>query len=143
MADRDPLSYFAGYGSSGSESESEPEPGPTAVGVRAGGAPAPAPAQAQAQAPASQAALPRPDELFSSVSRPSFLGRPRSGLINWDQRVVRAPEEMKMMGMTCLQRNARLKHFSRRRNVSEIKDKPTGRKVLLKRKSAFSGRSFP
>ncbi|XP_072430950.1 UPF0690 protein C1orf52 homolog [Chiloscyllium punctatum] len=95
MADRDPLSYFAGYGSSGSESESEPEPGPTAVGVRAGGAPAPAPAQAQAQAqaPASQAALPRPDELFSSVSRPSFLGRPRSGLINWDQRVVRAPEE--------------------------------------------------
>ncbi|XP_060685608.1 UPF0690 protein C1orf52 homolog [Hemiscyllium ocellatum] len=91
MADRDPLSYFAGYGSSGSESESEPEPGPgpgpAAVGDGAGGA------QAQAQASASPAALPRPDELFSSVSRPSFLGRPGSGLINWEQRVVRAPEE--------------------------------------------------
>eukprot|EP00061_Rhincodon_typus_P001986 g16319.t1 len=102
MADRDPLSYFAAYGSSGSESESEPElesgprtgAGPAGVGVpEPGGGGDCDRAQARAQAPGSQAALPRPDELFSSVSRPSFLGRPTSGLINWEKRVVRAPEE--------------------------------------------------
>ncbi|XP_048394570.1 UPF0690 protein C1orf52 homolog [Stegostoma tigrinum] len=85
MADRDPLSYFAAYGSSGSDSEPEPDVGVPEPG---GGGD-----QARAQVPGSQAALPRPDELFSSVSRPSFLGRPGSGLINWEKRVVRAPEE--------------------------------------------------
>ncbi|XP_078416792.1 UPF0690 protein C1orf52 homolog [Cetorhinus maximus] len=90
MADgpSDPLSYFAAYGSSGSDSDSEADSGAVAPlsadrGSGAGGGPVPGP----------RAALPRPDELFSSVSRPSFLGSPRSRLIDWEQRLVRAPEE--------------------------------------------------
>ncbi|XP_078075138.1 UPF0690 protein C1orf52 homolog [Mustelus asterias] len=90
----DPLSYFAAYGSSGSESDSdsESESGPEAAASRSPGRESRAGA-GPAPAPASRAALPRPDELFGSVSRPSFLGSPRSGLIDWERRLVRAPEE--------------------------------------------------
>nr|XP_020458371.1 UPF0690 protein C1orf52 homolog [Monopterus albus] len=39
------------------------------------------------------AALPRPDELFSSVSKPAFLYNPLNKQIDWDSLTVKAPEE--------------------------------------------------
>ncbi|XP_034035406.1 UPF0690 protein C1orf52 homolog [Thalassophryne amazonica] len=39
------------------------------------------------------APLPRPDELFSSVSRPAFLYNPLNKQIDWDSLTVKAPEE--------------------------------------------------
>ncbi|KAF5901432.1 UPF0690 protein C1orf52, partial [Clarias magur] len=39
------------------------------------------------------APLPRPDELFRSVSRPAFLYNPLNKQIDWESRIVKAPEE--------------------------------------------------
>lgn len=41
------------------------------------------------------APLPRPDELFGSVSRPAFLYNPLNKQIDWDSLAVKAPEEVK------------------------------------------------
>lgn len=38
-------------------------------------------------------ALPKPDELFRSVSKPAFLYNPLNKVIDWDRRTVKAPEE--------------------------------------------------
>uniref|UniRef100_A0A8C5TVJ6 Chromosome 1 open reading frame 52 n=1 Tax=Malurus cyaneus samueli TaxID=2593467 RepID=A0A8C5TVJ6_9PASS len=63
----DPLGYFAAYGSSSSDSG--------ARGARA-------------------ARLPPPDELFRRVSQPpAFLYNPLNKEIDWESRVLRAPEE--------------------------------------------------
>lgn len=40
------------------------------------------------------APLPRPDELFSSVSKPAFLYNPLNKQIDWDSLAVKAPEEV-------------------------------------------------
>ncbi|XP_078264247.1 UPF0690 protein C1orf52 homolog [Rhinoraja longicauda] len=85
-APSDPLSYFAAYGSSSSESESEPEPegeAAAAAGPEAG----------ERERGGGGAALPAPHELFSSVSRPSFLRDPRGGPIDWERRRLRPPNE--------------------------------------------------
>ncbi|KAM3914196.1 UPF0690 protein C1orf52 homolog [Leptodactylus fuscus] len=77
--DKDPLSYFAAYGSSSSDSsdeEAEEKKVKTAV-----------------KRPLSAQKLPGPDELFQTVSRPSFLSAPTTNVIDWEKRVVRAPEE--------------------------------------------------
>ncbi|XP_069835570.1 UPF0690 protein C1orf52 homolog [Dendropsophus ebraccatus] len=77
--DRDPLSYFAAYGSSSSDSsEEEAEEEKVRAAVKR-----PLPSQK----------LPGPDELFQTVSRPSFLSAPSNSTINWEKRLVRAPEE--------------------------------------------------
>ncbi|KAM4549380.1 UPF0690 protein C1orf52 homolog [Odontesthes bonariensis] len=39
------------------------------------------------------APLPRPDEVFSSVSKPTFLYNPLNKQIDWDSLTVKAPEE--------------------------------------------------
>lgn len=39
------------------------------------------------------APLPRPDELFNSVSKPAFLYNPLNKQIDWDSLAVKAPEE--------------------------------------------------
>lgn len=39
--------------------------------------------------------LPRPDDLFSSVSKPAFLYNPLNKQIDWDSLAVKAPEEVK------------------------------------------------
>lgn len=41
------------------------------------------------------APLPRPDELFGSVSRPAFLYNPLNKQIDWDSLAVKAPEEVR------------------------------------------------
>ncbi|CAL1592710.1 unnamed protein product [Knipowitschia caucasica] len=42
---------------------------------------------------ASGVPLPKPDELFGTVSRPAFLYNPLNKEIDWDNLVVKAPEE--------------------------------------------------
>ncbi|KAF7696327.1 UPF0690 protein C1orf52 homolog [Silurus meridionalis] len=37
--------------------------------------------------------LPKPDELFRSVSKPAFLYNPLNKEIDWESRIVKAPEE--------------------------------------------------
>lgn len=43
---------------------------------------------------ASGAALPKPDELFRSVSKPAFLYNPLNKEIDWDNLAVKPPEEV-------------------------------------------------
>uniref|UniRef100_UPI00398EAF26 UPF0690 protein C1orf52 homolog n=1 Tax=Pristiophorus japonicus TaxID=55135 RepID=UPI00398EAF26 len=86
MADgpNDPLAYFAAYGSSDSDSDSAPEPPPAEAAL---------PPDTGRGAAGPRAALPRPDELFGSVAKPSFLADPRRGRIDWERRLVRAPAQ--------------------------------------------------
>jgi len=37
--------------------------------------------------------LPKPDDLFKSVSKPAFLYNPLNKQIDWESRIVKAPEE--------------------------------------------------
>ncbi|XP_027550064.1 UPF0690 protein C1orf52 homolog [Neopelma chrysocephalum] len=80
----DPLGYFAAYGSSSSDSEpDEPQPDerPAGAGASAEGSPG-------------RPRLPPPDELFRRVSQPpAFLYNPLNKEIDWESRVLRAPEE--------------------------------------------------
>ncbi|XP_036206272.1 UPF0690 protein C1orf52 homolog [Myotis myotis] len=85
--EKDPLSYFAAYGSSSSgssdeEDSSEPEE------TRRG-----APDPAQSAGGRGNKKLPGPDELFRSVTRPAFLYNPLNKQIDWERHVVKAPEE--------------------------------------------------
>ncbi|KAM4738650.1 UPF0690 protein C1orf52 homolog [Anableps anableps] len=50
-------------------------------------------AQSSTKRTAGGAALPRPDELFSSVSKPTFLYNPLNKEIDWDSLTVKPPEE--------------------------------------------------
>uniref|UniRef100_A0A671S3R5 UPF0690 protein C1orf52 homolog n=1 Tax=Sinocyclocheilus anshuiensis TaxID=1608454 RepID=A0A671S3R5_9TELE len=61
---------------SGVKNRSEPEPS------------GPSEAQSRKRAP-----LPKPDDLFRSVSKPAFLYNPLNKVIDWDRRAVKAPEE--------------------------------------------------
>lgn len=40
--------------------------------------------------------LPKPDDLFRSVSKPAFLYNPLNKVIDWDRRTVKAPEEVSL-----------------------------------------------
>lgn len=87
--EKDPLSYFAAYGSSSSgssdeEDSSEPEE------TRRG-----APDPAQSAGGGGNKKLPGPDELFRSVTRPAFLYNPLNKQIDWERHVVKAPEEVR------------------------------------------------
>lgn len=88
--EKDPLSYFAAYGSSSSDSSdenSEPEDA-----GRKEAAPAPTTGGRGKQA---EKRLPGPDELFRSVTRPAFLYNPLNKQIDWERHVVKAPEEVR------------------------------------------------
>lgn len=55
-------------------------------------------AQPSQQAPKRAAGggpLPKPDELFRSVSKPAFLYNPLNKQIDWDNLTVKPPEEVK------------------------------------------------
>ncbi|XP_075038118.1 UPF0690 protein C1orf52 homolog [Mixophyes fleayi] len=81
--EKDPLSYFAAYGSSSSDSSSD----------EAGEEEDVEPVKPAMKRPLSSQRLPRPDELFQTVTRPSFLSAPTTTAINWDKRLLRPPEE--------------------------------------------------
>lgn len=65
----------AGAGAEGSEAQSSQQ----GTKLGAGGAP-----------------LPKPDDLFRSVSKPAFLYNPLNKQIDWDSLTVRAPEEVQI-----------------------------------------------
>ncbi|XP_036448311.1 UPF0690 protein C1orf52 homolog [Colossoma macropomum] len=89
----EPLNFFLGCAddlSSSSEEEEEPAvkrqkqqraSGSAASSASAGGQSAPG------------APLPRPDELFRTISKPAFLYNPLNKHIDWESRIVKAPEE--------------------------------------------------
>ncbi|KAF7243452.1 hypothetical protein EYD10_10181 [Varanus komodoensis] len=88
---KDPLGFFAAYGSdssssAGSDSEGEESCGPD----REGHSSKPPP---QSGVSEGKPRLPGPDELFRSVNRPAFLYNPLHKEIDWESRVLRAPEE--------------------------------------------------
>lgn len=82
----DPLGYFAAYASSSSDSEPEepqPDERPAGAAAASGGTPG-------------RPRLPPPDELFRRVSQPpAFLYNPLNKEIDWESRVLRAPEEVR------------------------------------------------
>ncbi|KAM7161940.1 UPF0690 protein C1orf52 homolog isoform 1-T1 [Macrochelys suwanniensis] len=88
---KDPLGYFAAYGSDSSSSSSDSESDePRAAGGEAAGVAG----EAAGGSPGRKPRLPGPDELFRNVSRPpSFLYNPLNKQIDWERRVLRAPEE--------------------------------------------------
>lgn len=87
---KDPLGFFAAYGSDNSSSagsDAEDEEG-SGRGAKASSK------QPQNGIPERKSRLPGPDELFRSVNRPAFLYNPLHKEIDWESRVVRAPEEV-------------------------------------------------
>lgn len=52
--------------------------------------------------------LPKPDDLFRSVSKPAFLYNPLNKQIDWESRIVKAPEEVRVRP-GCRNRNT-MKH---------------------------------
>uniref|UniRef100_A0A8C2QIQ8 RIKEN cDNA 2410004B18 gene n=1 Tax=Cricetulus griseus TaxID=10029 RepID=A0A8C2QIQ8_CRIGR len=88
--EKDPLSYFAAYGSSSSDSSGEESSEPEDGGRGEAAAAAAAPTTGRKQV---EKRLPGPDELFRSVSRPAFLYNPLNKQIDWERHVVKAPEE--------------------------------------------------
>uniref|UniRef100_A0A3B1KAE9 Chromosome 1 open reading frame 52 n=1 Tax=Astyanax mexicanus TaxID=7994 RepID=A0A3B1KAE9_ASTMX len=89
------LPNFFGLGcddvSSSSDSEEE-EAGEKQRRRRGDPAPA-APAAPSGGHKAAAAPLPGPDELFRTVSKPAFLYNPLNKHIDWESRIVKAPEE--------------------------------------------------
>ncbi|ETE66517.1 hypothetical protein L345_07701, partial [Ophiophagus hannah] len=86
---KDPLSFFAAYGSDNSSSGGSDAEGEEGSGRGTKGSSQ----QSQNGTPEGKSRLPGPDELFRSVNRPAFLYNPLHKEIDWESRVVRAPEE--------------------------------------------------
>lgn len=90
--EKDPLSYFAAYGSSSSgSSEEEDNSEPEDMSRRA----LDAGKSASGCGNKMEKRLPGPDELFRSVTRPAFLYNPLNKQIDWERHVVKAPEEVR------------------------------------------------
>ncbi|XP_035377106.1 UPF0690 protein C1orf52 homolog [Electrophorus electricus] len=83
---REPRNFFMGYDDL-SDSDGDPDDGEPTVEARRGGG-GPGTTRAAGGAP-----LPGPDELFRSVARPAFLYNPLNKRIDWESRVVKAPEQ--------------------------------------------------
>lgn len=87
--EKDPLSYFAAYGSSSSGSSDEEDSSEPEETRRR------APDPAKSAGGCGHKKLPGPDELFRSVTRPAFLYNPLNKQIDWERHVVKAPEEVR------------------------------------------------
>ncbi|MEQ2261659.1 hypothetical protein XENORESO_013655 [Xenotaenia resolanae] len=89
------LGFFSSYddlSDSSSDSDEEGDTRKKKAGTGAESSRAQSSEQA-AKRTAGGAALPRPDELFSSVSKPAFLYNPLNKEIDWDSLTVKPPEE--------------------------------------------------
>ncbi|KAM7409820.1 hypothetical protein PAMA_001359 [Pampus argenteus] len=89
------LGFFSSYDdlSDSSDSDEEAE-SRKKTNLKAGtGAPGSGAQTSQHGSKAGGAPLPKPDELFKSVSKPAFLYNPLNKQIDWDSLVVKAPEE--------------------------------------------------
>ncbi|XP_041647880.1 UPF0690 protein C1orf52 homolog [Cheilinus undulatus] len=90
------MGFFSSYddlsdSSDGSDSDEDGER-KKKPGTEAGGSGAQCSQQGTKRA-SGGAPLPKPDELFSSVSKPAFLYNPLNKEIDWDSLTVKAPEE--------------------------------------------------
>lgn len=97
------LGFFSSYddlsdSSDGSDSDEEGESRKKRPGTDAPGSGAQSSQQGTKRA-AGGAPLPKPDELFSSVSKPAFLYNPLNKQIDWESLTVKAPEEVKIPGL--------------------------------------------
>lgn len=91
------LGFFSSYddlsdSSNSSDSDEEGESRKKRAGTDGPGGGAQSSSQGTKRA-AGGAPLPRPDELFNSVSKPAFLYNPLNKQIDWDSLSVKAPEE--------------------------------------------------
>ncbi|KAF0041853.1 UPF0690 protein C1orf52 homolog [Scophthalmus maximus] len=88
------LGFFSSYDdlSDSSDSEDERAGRRTKAGTDAPGGDAGS-SQHGSRGAAAGAPLPRPDELFRSVSKPAFLYNPLNKQIDWESLTVKAPEE--------------------------------------------------
>lgn len=91
------LGFFSSYddlsdSSDESDSDEERDSRKRRAGTDAAGSGA-EPSQHGTKRAAGGAPLPKPDELFSSVSKPAFLYNPLNKQIDWDSLAVKAPEE--------------------------------------------------
>ncbi|XP_040897138.1 UPF0690 protein C1orf52 homolog [Toxotes jaculatrix] len=90
----DSLGFFSSYDDLSDSSDSDEEGGSR---TKKPGTKAPESAAESSQQGTKRAAggapLPRPDELFSSVSKPAFLYNPLNKQIDWESLTVKAPEE--------------------------------------------------
>lgn len=91
------LGFFSSYddlsdSSSDSDEEGESRKKKRATGSHESGAESSG--QQGNKRAAGGALLPKPDELFSSVSKPAFLYNPLNKQIDWDSLTVKAPEEV-------------------------------------------------
>ncbi|XP_066529463.1 UPF0690 protein C1orf52 homolog [Hoplias malabaricus] len=82
---KDPLNFFLGCDDVSSSSDSDGEPAEKQPRVSA---PPSAATRGSSGAP-----LPKPEELFRTVSKPTFLYNPLNKHIDWESRIVKAPEE--------------------------------------------------
>ncbi|GAA6221339.1 UPF0690 protein C1orf52 homolog [Lates japonicus] len=88
------LGFFSSYDDLSDSSDSDEEGGSRKKkpGTEAPGSGAES-SQHGTKRAAGGAPLPRPDELFSSVSKPAFLYNPLNKQIDWESLTVKAPEE--------------------------------------------------
>ncbi|KAL6108288.1 uncharacterized protein ACO6RY_18857 [Pungitius sinensis] len=88
------LGFFSSYDdlSDSSDSDEEGESRKRKAGTDAAGSGAQG-SQRGTKRAAGGAPLPRPDELFGSVSKPAFLYNPLNKEIDWESLTVKAPEE--------------------------------------------------
>ncbi|TNN26754.1 UPF0690 protein C1orf52 [Liparis tanakae] len=91
------LGFFSSYddlsdSSDGSDSDEEGESRKKKAGTDAAGSGAQS-SQHGTKRAAGGAPLPKPDELFGSVSKPAFLYNPLNKEIDWESLTVKAPEE--------------------------------------------------
>lgn len=91
------LGFFSSYDDLSDSSDSDEEGGSRKKkpGTEAAGSGAES-SQHGTKRAAGGAPLPRPDELFSSVSKPAFLYNPLNKQIDWESLTVKAPEEVIM-----------------------------------------------
>ncbi|XP_047443831.1 UPF0690 protein C1orf52 homolog [Mugil cephalus] len=89
------LGFFSSYddlSDSSSDSDEEGQSRKKKAGTEAAGSGVQS-SQHGTKRAAGGAPLPRPDELFGSVSKPAFLYNPLNKQIDWDSLTVKAPEE--------------------------------------------------
>lgn len=95
------LGFFSSYddlsdSSDGSDSDEEGESRKKKPGTDAHGGGAQS-SQHGTKRAAGGAPLPKPEELFGSVSKPAFLYNPLNKEIDWESLTVKAPEEVKTL----------------------------------------------
>ncbi|XP_049580818.1 UPF0690 protein C1orf52 homolog [Syngnathus scovelli] len=92
------LGFFSSYDDLSDSSDSDEETGhrrrdPSHKPETEAKGSGPISSQQESKREAGEKRLPKPDELFNSVSKPAFLYNPLNKEIDWDNLAVKAPEE--------------------------------------------------